>query len=281
MAAEKRAKTNADIFQRTFVGIFHKISGAGAILIAVMVTLLLSMGALWLFVTLRESKEREAWKKLDAAMASATSSHKREGIEKVLDELSGSSAYPVALLACAGLAHQEALGTGPNVAEDRGKLLADARRYLDKFLADHGDHRMAVKARENLALVLEDSGDIKGALEAFEAAADAARDSDFAFLESKLLWGQARCAKKLGQDKQAARLLGMAMEQGRAGGGEWQRAASQMEQEMRQLEEGEDLRVPGVVRDEPLEEKAPPEDPPADEEKEKKEEDKAGEEGVG
>ncbi len=104
--------------------------------------------------------------------------------------------------------------------------------------------------------MLEDSELLDEAYKAFAAAATACQDTDLALLQGHLLYGQARCARKLGQPEEALRLLERALAKDpRAGEGGWRLAAEHLRNALRKSSKS--LLVQG----------AQPDEPPEDEEK--------------
>jgi len=262
MARRKHVKRQPDIFQRAFTGAFEQISGAGMLIAACLVGLLLVMALLWGISSWRQKREDQAWKKFAAALREGKPAGQDKRLEEVLKETAGTRAHPMVLLALAARSHQKAIALPARTMGERAKLLGCARRTIEEFLADYPDHRMAVRARANLAKALEDSGQVEKALAAFRQAAEAAADTEFSFMEGELLWGRARCAQKLGRSEKALELLERALDKDRSGRRSgWAIAAAHMRDTLRRPEPAKNLLVKGAARDKPPEEKKAPEKP--------------------
>lgn len=266
MARRKRVKTReADVFQRTFMGVFERLSGAGALLTAALVGLLLLLALMWGFASWREQAGDRAWREVARVLEERDAEKQLKLMEGCLQKVAGTRAHPVMMQVLAAQLHEKALKQSKVREEDRAKFLKRARKLSEEFLEKYPRHTLAVKARGRLAMVLEDSGEADRALTAFEEAARACRDTGFAFLEGKLLWGQARCAKELGRKEKALLLLERALAKDRSGRRSgWAAAAAHLRDVLRKPRK--ELIVKGAERDQPAEK--PPE--------EEKEEDKDG-----
>ena len=82
------AKREPDIFQRTFMGLFEQLSGAGVTVTAALVGLLLVMALLWGFSSSREKANAEAWKKLTAALEEPDLDRRIKKLEQELNATS-------------------------------------------------------------------------------------------------------------------------------------------------------------------------------------------------
>jgi hypothetical protein len=254
------AKREPDIFQRTFMGLFEQLSGAGGVFTAVLVGLLLVMALLWGFSSSREKARAEAWKKLTAVLEEPDLDRRVKKLEKLVDELSDTGVQTTAKVLLAAKLHEQ-VTVDPVMGDGRrADQLGRCRKLYSEFLDQEPDHPMALKARADLARVIEDLGDYPAAEEAYAAAAAACQDTELSFMQGKLLWGQARCALEQKRRAEALQFLETAL--ARASGdrdSEWLAAAKQMLNSLR-TPKGESLLVDGATSDEP----APGEDKPGD-----------------
>jgi tetratricopeptide (TPR) repeat protein len=252
MARKKiAAKREPDIFQRTFMGLFEQLSGVGLTFTAVLVGLLLVMALLWGFSSSREKADAEAWKKLTAATEEPDLDRRVKKLEKLVEELSGTGAHATASVLLAALLHEQAT-SDPVMGEGRrADRLGRCRELYREFLDAEPTHPLALKARADLARVIEDLRDYAAAEEAYAAAAAACQDTELSFMQGELLWGQARCALEQGRQAEAQQFLETAL--ARASGdrdSEWVTAARQMHDSLRSAK-GKSLLVDGAVSDEP------------------------------
>ncbi len=258
MARKKHVKREPDIVQRTLMGTFEQISGAGGILALCLIAALVALAVLWGVSNSREKANAAAWQQLAKAMETPDQEGQIEALEELLKEAPGTPARATALLLLAAAKHEKAMFDRTVGPDRREKLLGESRKLYGEFLADNSDHPLAVKAQANLAKVLEDSGEQQAAYDAFGRAAQACQDSDFSFLQGEMLWGQARCAREMKNTDEALSLLESAMTRGFISeGGGWKSAARQMHDELRKAKKN--LLVEGATPDKPpVEEPHPP-----------------------
>jgi tetratricopeptide (TPR) repeat protein len=260
MARKKHAKREPDVLQRALMSFFQQLSGGGLILAGVVVLVLLVLAVLWGFSSSREKSEAVAWEKVSKALETRDPAKQFEAIEEAMNEVSDSEAHPTVTLVFAGRLHDKAIYDRTVTSRERVKLLQRAGGLCEGFLKNYPDHRLAVQARARLALVLEDAGEYSEAFAAFGKAAEACQETDFSGMQGQMLFGQARCAKKLNRRAEALQLLETAMARAPVGGqAGWRDAARQMHDALRSPKK--DLRVLGAAPDEkpPEGEKKPPE----------------------
>ncbi len=255
MARKKQHKRDADIFQRTFAGAFQQISGAGLTIAAVLVGLLLLIALLWGFSTSQEEDRQRDWEKIGEVLVEPVPKKQRERMEEVVAEIKTSEARAMALFISANLYRDHAV-LPTTLRIERAEMLKKSRRRYEELLKEYPKHRLAPEARGRMAKVMEDSELLDDAYKAFAEAATACQDTDFALMQGHLLYGQARCARKLGRPEEALRLLERALAKDpRAGKGGWRLAAEHMLNTLRKSSKS--LIVQG----------AQPDEPPKDEEK--------------
>jgi tetratricopeptide (TPR) repeat protein len=273
MARKRVAKKEQDVFQRTFMGLFQQLSGAGLALTGLLLALLVVMAVLWGISSSQEEAESAAWEKVDRALKIRDANERMAKLEEVVNEISDTGAHPSVVVALAARLHDKALEPATSDSK-RAELLKRARSLYEGAVRNYPDHPLAPKARANLAKVLEDSGEYKLAYDAYAEAAAKCADTDLAFLGDRMLWGQARCALKQGNEDDALKLLNrvVARHERRGGAGNWLAAARHLRESLRKVVGDENRILDGVERD----------TPPKKKEEEKKEKaDKPGEEKKG
>jgi tetratricopeptide (TPR) repeat protein len=255
--SKKRPTKEPDAFQKAVSEPVRRISGLGMTLAFGLLALLAVVAVLWVVAGRSEQKENEAWRQYDESLKERDPEARAKRLEKLAAETAGTGVRPLALLEAGVLYQEGALEQPPDKKLQRAEDLRKAVAVLEKFLAESPGHRLAVPARERLALVLEDSGQYEKALQAFRAAAEKAAGSEWSFMNGKLLYGEARCKEKLGDKAGALELLERAVtREGGEQGGAWLVAARNLLGSLREPAK-KDLRIPGAVRDVPPEPEKP------------------------
>jgi tetratricopeptide (TPR) repeat protein len=240
-------RAHRDAFQRALGRLFNELSGAGATLALVVLAVLVVMVILWAISGSQREAEASAWDRIAKAMDSRDPGVRTESIEEAVDEVAGTRAQPVAAVVLASLLHEKAtVDTGLSAAK-RKELLGRARDLYEGFLKNSQDHLLGPRIRGNLAKVLEDAGEYEEAARNFAAAAELCSGTEFGFLAGEMLWGQARCAHKLGRNEEAVELLNRATS--RQGSGSWKDMAEHLRNSLRAPSEGDNLVLKGVERD--------------------------------
>ncbi len=252
MARRKpQALKKQDIFQRTFTRLFQELSGAGVAFTGVILAILLVMAVLWGVSTSNEEAEASAWDKVAKALDTQEPKEQINRIEAVIEEVADTGAHPAVAVVLASRLHEKAVNDAALSGAKREELLKRARNLYRGVIQNNPEHPLVPEAQANLARVLEDSGEYEAAYEAFRKAAEDCQDTDLAFTQGELLWGQARCAHKMGKVNEAIRLLNRATSRPGADASTWKGVAQHMLDSLRKMPEKDNLLLKGVDHDSP------------------------------
>jgi tetratricopeptide (TPR) repeat protein len=245
------AQRQQDLFQRTFTRLFQELSGAGVAFTGVILAGLLVMAILWGVSASNEEAQAAAWRKAAEAFDTRDSKDQLTRIEEVMKEIAGTDVHPTVAVVLAFRLHEKAINDTALSSAKRQELLKRARSLYQGVIRNSPEHPLAAKAQANLARVLEDSGEDEAAYEAFRKAAEDCQNTGLAFTQGKLLWGQARCAHKMGKVNEAIRLLNRATSRPGAGANTWKRLAQHLLDSLRKMPEKDNRLIKGVDRDTP------------------------------
>jgi len=249
--AETKPGAHKDAFEVAAGKIMNKVGGIGALLPIGLIVLLLGLTALYVYADKLEKNQTADWQILTEALNAERPGARLGMTEEALTKLKDSPLLPTVQMLLASELHDKAIfGTDISKSE-RNELLKKSLSIYDSFLNNPGNSPLLPKMMAGRSSVLEDSGNFKDAYVAYKEAAAACRNSSYAFMKNKMIWGQTRCAQQLGHTEDALSLADQCLRDSKSDNPRaWEIAARQFRQSLAKTPEDKNLLVKNVVSDE-------------------------------
>jgi tetratricopeptide (TPR) repeat protein len=249
--AETKPGGKKDAFEVAAGKVMNKVGGIGALLPIGLIVLLLGLTALYVYADKLEKNQTADWTVLTEALNADRPGARLSKTEDALDKLKGSPLLPTAQMLLAAQLHDKAIFATDINKSERNELLKQALSVCDSFLKNSADTPLLPKIMARRSIILEDSGDFKNAYSAFKETSATCRNTSFAFLKNKMIWGQARCAQKMGKTDDALSLADQCLRDSEPQNPRsWEIAARQFRQSLSKTPEDKNLLVKNVVSDE-------------------------------
>ncbi len=249
--AETKPGVKKDAFEVTAGKIMNKVGGIGVLLPIGLVILLLVLTSLYVYADKLEKDRTADWQILTEALNADRPGARLSKAEDALGKLKGSPLLPTAQMLLAAQLHDKAIFATDINKSERNALLKQALSVCDSFIKDSPASALLPKIMARRSSILEDSGDFKSAYSAFKETSAACRNTSFSFLKNKMIWGQARCAQKMGKTDDALSLADQCLRDSEPQNPRsWEIAARQFRQSLAKTPEDKNLLVKNVVSDE-------------------------------